>query len=247
MKKSLINGGLMAIALVLGLPAGNAEAQDFSNAYITPRLLYSFQSGDMSSANYNIGGSRGSVFGGSKDDKVLGFGISAGLDLEYAYNYPIRVELEYAYHGMGEYEKHAGPLRVGTDIYSASQRFKVKTHTFMVNGFYDIPTNGPLNPYIGGGIGMSYMRTKYRTVGDVNGFSAKHSNAVRDWNFAWNLGGGLSYQINEVVALDLGYRYYDFGKVEAERMYVPTANYNGKPSIDIDAHELSVGLRFASF
>lgn len=248
MKKLLIKGGLMALSLCLGLPAGNAMAQDFSNVYVTPRIIYSKQSGDMDSVKWNEGGPYStSILSKDDSDNRLGFGISAGIDLEYEYAMPIRLELEYAYHGQGQFDSGWKQYYAGGNDYRGKQSFKVQTHTFMVNGFYDIKTNGPVTPYVGGGIGMSYLKSKYKGTLNLNGTEGRVSKNTRDSQFAWNLGGGLAYQVNDIMAIDVGYRYYDFGEVDMSRFNVGYVGFSGKPSLDMSAHEFSVGLRFSSF
>lgn len=248
MKKLLIKGGLVALSLCLGLPVGNAMAQDFSSVYVTPRLIYSIQNGDMNSTRWDGGGSYyNSILNKDVNSKRFGVGISAGLDFEYIYALPLRVELEYAYHGKGKFDSGWKRNFYGTNDYNAKQVFNVKAHTFMVNAFYDIKTNSPVSPYVGGGLGMSFLDSKYRTDINLNGTRAMVTQTTRDNQFAWNLGGGLAYQINDIVAVDVGYRYYDFGKVDFSRFDIGHVSYSGKPSLDMTAHEFSVGLRFSSF
>ncbi|MGL4209491.1 MAG: outer membrane protein, partial [Candidatus Adiutrix sp.] len=63
-----------------------------------------------------------------------------------------------------------------------------------------------------------------------------------NWNFAWNVGGGVGWYLNENLSLDLGYRYVDLGT--AAPGHIKVENYVTDANLDYTAHELSVGLRF---
>lgn len=247
MKKNLIRSGLLALGLMTALPAGSIGAQEFNSMYVTPRLIYSYQYGDMSSNKWTPGGGpfSASVLGGEKDDKVFGLGVAVGTDLSYTTTYPVRVELEYVYRGKGEFS-NSKSLFTNGQLYSASQKFEVKAHSLMGNVFYDFNTNSAFTPYIGGGLGLAYLKTDYKTSMS-NGGSGSASMSNKDWNLAWNVGGGFAYYLNDGLALDVGYRYVDLGKGEAGNLNVRHMGYSGSPSIDFTAHEFSVGLRFSGF
>lgn len=132
-------------------------------------------------------------------------------------------------------------------------------YNLMANAFIDLGTYVGFTPYIGGGIGVAY--NKYRVVtGDrdcVNQSTtagntttifecddaSAYEGAVESesqYNFAYSLGAGVSYQVSQNTSIDLGYQY----------LAVPDAKYvssdgNG-PSIHegIDYHQIKVGLRY---
>lgn len=230
MRAKLINTGLAALALALASPVTMAPAQEISSLYITPKFFYSFQKGDLSSAHAE----GQSYLGGGDDDQNLGIGVSVGTDFAYYYDTPVRLELEYLYHTEGQFTKRNRYVPAG-------QEFKVRAHSFLINGFYDFHTETQYTPYVGLGLGMAYLKTKY------NGYvgNARHSASSNDWNFAWNLGAGVAYNVSDTLALDLGYRYMDLGKGK-----VGSYNYGGlrgDPKVDLTSHTISLGLRFSGF
>lgn len=247
MKKKLIRCGLFALALTVGLPAAQAPAQEFNSMYIAPKIVFSRKTGDMSSAKWfnDDGWSRG-VLGGSDHDNSFGFGLAIGNDFSLYAGYPIRMEFEYVYHGEGKFGNGPSVIYNNTKTQIASQSFKIKAHSFMVNGFYDIDLGAIATPYVGGGLGLAYLKSDYSSKSHVSGEESVHvKTSNNDWSFAWNLGAGVSFAINDLTALDVGYRYYDLG--EAEPGSVNTSGYRGSPKIDMTSHELSVGLRFSMF
>lgn len=252
MKNNLTRCGLFALALTVGLSAAPASAQEFSSLYVTPKVLYSRQSGDMSKANWTQNGwSRGVLEGKEKDDS-FGFGLALGNDFSYSSAYPFRLEAEYVYHGEGKFGK--GPSIVNSldnaGNYIASQKFNIKAHSLMVNGFYDVNMDSAFTPYIGGGIGMAYLKSSYTSDLRVNGNEGHRvSTSSNDWRLAWNIGGGVSYALDNQISLDFGYRYYDLGTAEPGSVNYssPPTGYRGSPEVDLTAHEFSVGLRFSGF
>lgn len=247
MNKKLIRCGLFALALTVALPAAPAPAQEFNSMYIAPKVVFSRKTGDMSNAKWiNSSGWSKGVLGGSDHDNGFGFGLAVGNDFSLYSGYPIRMEFEYVYHGEGKFDSGNSVIYNNTATHIASQSFDIKAHTFMINGFYDIDLGAIVTPYVGGGLGLAYLSSDYSSKShrsDQDTVHVKTSN--NDWSFAWNLGAGASFAIDDQVALDVGYRYYDMG--DAEPGMINASGYRGSPKVDLTSHELSVGLRFSIF
>ena len=115
---------------------------------------------------------------------------------------------------------------------SAPANGDVSALTFLVNGYYDFATGGPLTPYITAGLGFSNVEA------DSGGVSED------DNLFTYQLGVGVGYAISETVTLDLRYRYLGFEDFESSG-YDPdfAANYTEK--VEISSHNITAGLRFA--
>jgi opacity protein-like surface antigen len=130
------------------------------------------------------------------------------------------VELEYLYHGSQTFR-------------SSPSSHDVSAHSLLANAFLDIQTDTAFTPYVGGGLGLGYLKDQ---VNNGGGYSAK----VNRWNFVWNLGGGVAWSLNESMALDFGYRYMDLGKTEGVSLPSPS-------EVSLTAHEFGVGLRIMAF
>ncbi len=237
MKKHLMAASLAALSISFGL-AGAASAQEVSGLYFTPKILYSYQQGDMGNGSWNNGAWRADANLGREDtDSGFGAGLSAGYNIGYLNDIPIRVEAEYVYRGQASFG--VGPKSFGAN--TAGQKFEVTAHSLLGNVFFDIPTATALTPYFGGGLGLAYLNTDYST--HANGNSV--SNSGSDVNFAWNVGGGVAWSLNDSLALDIGYRYVDLGAADSGKVNIN--NFSGNSSVDYTAHELSLGLRFSAF
>lgn len=243
MSKKLLATGICALGLSLALPL-NASAQEMSSLYVAPKIFYSHQMGDLNSSKWVSGPWQASVLGGDQSDNNFGLGLALGMDLGYYYDLPVRLELEYAYRSKAKFGE--GPSAVYSDglTYTASHNFEVKAHSVMVNAFYDFNNQSVFTPYIGGGLGLAYLSTDYHSR-ISNGLSGAINTSNNDWNFAWNVGGGVTYHFSDSMALDLGYRYVDLGSAGSGSSSVN--NYVGSSSLDYTAHEIGLALRFSGF
>lgn len=84
----------------------------------------------------------------------------------------------------------------GTMIVGPGGTFaKVRQLSAIASVWVDIPTGLPIEPYVGGGFGLSGYHVKI--PGDSDGKA----------RFAWHLGGGAAYKFSSAIALTLDYRY----------------------------------------
>jgi opacity protein-like surface antigen len=134
----------------------------------------------------------------------LTYGVAIGYDfsrgrVEFAVDYKSH-ELsrltDVTETGVGD----RGNIDADGDIYALSS---------LVNGFYDIHLNAPVTPYIMGGAGIAKITVK------------KSGDKEADSVFAYQLGAGIGYDIDDDSILDLGYRFFttsdpEFDKAEAE-------------------------------
>lgn len=83
----------------------------------------------------------------------------------------------------------------------AIEHFRLYKHSFMANAYFDYLTCTPWTPYVGAGMGVSYLKAD---TGDY---------AKSVYTLGWQVMGGITYDINSHWTLDLGYRYADLGRV----------------------------------
>ena len=97
---------------------------------------------------------------------------------------------------------------------SAKETFNATT--LFGNVYYDFHNEAAFTPYVG-------------------------SQDERRTNFAWNVGGGVAFAVNDQVSIDAQYRYVDLGYTEV------SSNYGGESqSVGIRPynHEIMLGLRW---
>ena len=251
MKLKSILGAVLAGALALGSTLAHAQAGPI---YLTPKLLYSHQS--VKSFDSTMSGSVNSHYSsGDRTDNVFGGGLAIGYDFGAVGYTPFRTELEFLARGASEadYGKKISGATYDHSTIATGHSFKTKAYTLFANVYYDFVNDSNLTPYIGGGIGAAYLDTTSKiTIYDPNTSQVlERADGNQDgWNFAWNLGGGVAYQISDTTALDLGYRYTDMGEAEASsRAHHTYRNEHYRPhtKADISAHEFILGLRISGY
>jgi opacity protein-like surface antigen len=114
----------------------------------------------------------------------------------------------------------------------------LQSSVFMANGYADLGTWYGLTPYIGAGAGVSRLATTDYTSTLAPPFTPGLSNT--QWRFAWALMGGFAYTVTPNLAVDLGYRYMDFGDVDT------ASDAAGAMTLkNLAAHEVRVGVRWS--
>jgi opacity protein-like surface antigen len=163
-------------------------------------------------------------------DEVFVGGGAVGLAIPRALG-TLRVELE----GRGRNE-----FRGETDSFQPPDPtffYDVEADdcwSVMSNAWFDLPMNDRLDVYAGGGLGAGgYNLTVDDTV--VTGTDSVS-------NFAWQVGTGVNYRLNDRLVLDMGYRYLDLGEADIELTDAFGASA-GNYTFDVTAHELLFQLR----
>ena len=101
----------------------------------------------------------------------------------------------------------------------------LETIALMLNGYYDFVQIGSVTPYINAGFGVAR-----HTAEASSGF---YKDSKSDTVLAFQLGTGISYELNETINLTLGYNY--LGREDADFSGI---KYN------YDAHEIKSGINF---
>ncbi len=104
----------------------------------------------------------------------------------------IRIESEIS-HQKNNYDKlNPGGINIGGDATSKA---------FLVNGYYDFKNNiSHITTFISAGIGAARVNMSSSAQGNVAGTS--------DTAFAYQIGAGFSFAVNETLSLDLKYRFF---------------------------------------
>lgn len=166
--------------------------------------------------------------------------VGAGLGYKFTDN--IRADVTLGYRG---WYKASASTNVGASTVSGNA--DTKSFDGFANVYYDIGHFGRFTPYIGAGAGFANNRLDTASV-LVNGVTVASINSNSRTDFAWQAGVGTAYQITDAVALDVGYRYVDLGKISTG----DTLTINGGGSFsgatvekNLNANEIQVGLRIA--
>ncbi|MYZ48054.1 outer membrane protein [Propylenella binzhouense] len=129
----------------------------------------------------------------------------------------------------------------------ATEYADISAFTTMVNAYIDLGYYAGFSPYVGAGIGASYVTADngYGTVqkdGSITRYD--YSGSSSKWNFAWALMAGVGYEFSPNLALDVGYRYLNLGSAESPVLQGLTSRIKYE---DLSAHEIRVGLRYTIY
>jgi opacity protein-like surface antigen len=145
-----------------------------------------------------------------------GYLLSFGAGFHLSENVRVEGEISYRSQEIGSVEAtHMAVTGIGMDDGSG----KITSSAAMVNAWIDFPLLPYLTPYFGGGIGAVQTR-----VGDFSIITypvVPNPDETRttlldeaDWQMAYQVGGGIGFELSEGVVIDMGCRY--FGTADPE-------------------------------
>ena len=256
-----------ALALVCTLTPNGLQAAEKTGVYVAPKFNLGFMNwqaqGNGSADFAPLNGADSFSFDSNRTNTVFGGALAVGYDFSRQFDVPVRVEVEYGIYSGGkgstESKIDTGKLLPGIPT-DASAEFDIKImniQTLMANLYWDFHNDSAFTPYIGGGIGMAFIQSKgsifvdAKNLADPNGsFTAEKSFGIKNTtNFAWQIGAGCSYDFNETVALDLGYRFMSLGTVKTKscdfsQQSFGTMNMSAQGKAkNIYMHQIGLGLR----
>lgn len=131
---------------------------------------------------------------------------------------------------------------VGGGPYYSSEKAKISALTPLLNVYADLGTYHGFTPYVGAGIGASYIMVDNYKFTNPNGVGGKIK-GDNDWSFSWALMAGVGYQVSDNLIIDAGYRYLNLGDGKTKK----ASGFNGNKPVkfdDLQAHEFRVGVRY---
>jgi outer membrane autotransporter protein len=230
--------GLSTLAALLMTPC-MAQADEVG-LYVAPKLGYGKLKGyDVKVVDKFDGDTEKISVSG---DNVFGGGIAVGYDFHKRFNLPLRAELEYAGFNDAK-DKYKESFTDGYATVSGTVAVSVGAKTLFANAYYDFRNNSKFTPYVGLGLGGSFLDTKVKLTGTYEDpfvtVSTSETIKKSNNNFAWNVSGGVAYAFTSNISLDLAYRYANLGKIKY------SDEYEKVNSNDLGMHQVMVGLRVA--
>jgi opacity protein-like surface antigen len=110
--------------------------------------------------------------------------------------------------------------------------------TWLWNAYLDLGSWAGFTPYVGAGVGASYLRPTGLQFSPVIAFNEDQKASM---DFSWAVMAGLSYSISPGLMIDASYRYLDIGSPRT-RLVLPAGgeiNYG-----EWTANEFRLGLRY---
>lgn len=245
---------LVVASLLMSSICYGAEGQ--TGVYIAPKFVYGLT--QMRNVNHDSLGEEGSygwIFTnyhiGNDTDDAFGGSFAIGYDFNKQYDIPVRTELEYSLFSKVKAEKHY-PLSqfIEGEMLTDDQTYKIQS--LFLNLYWDIENSSRFTPYIGGGIGVGFIKTgfgRHHYNIDLSSPGYEEEDRYRDLgkrtetNFIWNLGVGVGYEINDNWVVDLGYRFVNLGSVTTAT-YVTPDSFTTTKTDHLYQHQFSLGIRY---
>ncbi len=165
-------------------------------------------------------------FGVRPDANLSGATVDIQNDPAFVINGAIGVELNPMIRVEGEIGYHLNTA----DLLPFTNEFTFSMVSFMGNGYFDIPTNSPLRPYFGAGVGFAVAGVEE----DVGGITSTDSDLVG----AFQLMAGIGFDISPRATLTFGYRYFT---TTDPNFFVAFA---GPFETEFTSHDFLFGARF---
>ena len=216
---ALIRSALSVAAVAAVVSGGTAVAQQpaSSSTRFFQGLYLSGAVGAHQTSDADLSG--GAISVSNETDSGLAGLVGLGMQLG-ATNW--RVELEGGYR-----ESDVDSLS------SVSGSGDVDAVSVLGNLFYDIEINKRLDLYLGGGLGLADV--------DYSGVSPVGSASIsdNDMGWAWQLGTGAAFALNDRLKVTLDYRFLNI-----ENLDFPTTPSVAEVNSEYEDHAIFIGLRF---
>lgn len=165
-----------------------------------------------------------------------------GIGVGYKFNDYLRADITLDYETQAQAKGYA-VCNLCTGSFS-EEYTDIDVWTTMLNAYVDLGTWNRLTPYVGAGVGASYVRTDNAFSVNPGQSDGVFQGTNGTWNFAWALMAGASYAVTDNLAIDAGYRYKDLGDAETV-VYDGVRTGQGRVHWeDLTAHEFRMGARY---
>ena len=97
---------------------------------------------------------------------------------------------------------------------TSMEDYRQEISTITAQLYYDVPFKSAIRPFFNAGIGRHDTKLKKDKVYDYT----RHGTA-------WNVGGGVTWNLSNAVNMDLGYRYLNIGDFKTREGTLKTQNH----------------------
>ncbi|MDR2141030.1 MAG: outer membrane beta-barrel protein [Deltaproteobacteria bacterium] len=191
------------------------SSQQVERRIVTKEALTSDFGDRLNARHVNLGDFSHGSFGG---------GLAVGYDFFPSMGWPLRAEIEFIARAYKDVkENHKTNLSVtdsngdtASEEIRVNEHSEIGIHTALLNLYYDFHNSSVFTPFVGAGVGLAVLHGKLRRA-DITApnlqaeFETDAEGDYGDAQFAWALGAGVNYAINQDWSLDLSYKYTNAG------------------------------------
>jgi opacity protein-like surface antigen len=187
-----------------------------------------------------------------QDSSLLGLGVGYELNNWLRFDVTGEYRTGAAFKALGSYDQGTCLVSgvTGTCFDNYSGNFSAAV--FMANAYVDLGTWWCLTPYLGAGVGAAYDRISgVQDIGPLPpgtvGFGYTYQDSS-NWNLAWNVQAGLTYNVSDNFKIDFSWRYLDMGSPQSSNIFCQntstTAPCNFFTLKDMTSQDFRIGLRW---
>jgi opacity protein-like surface antigen len=192
---------------------------------------------------------------GIQDTSMFGFGIGyewnswLRFDVTGEYRTQAAFKATGSFFGTADFCPNLGSGGTGTcfDVNTGTMSSEV----FLANVYIDLGTWWCITPFIGAGIGTAHnMIAGVQDNGIISngsvGFGFTQNDSAQ-WDLAWDVQAGLTYNVNDNLKIDLSWRYLNLGSPQTAA--VQCQNTNACPGAiytlhDVTSQDFRIGVRW---
>jgi opacity protein-like surface antigen len=226
------------IGLAVLIPMGAARAADMPyGSYVAPgpqvqeffSAWYLRLDGGYRVDSVSGGTALGNAFTSSslKDTGTIGGGVG------YKWGW-FRADVTFDY--------GSGPKFVGDTAATDHVTAKLSSFTGLLNGYIDMGSWWGFTPYIGAGVGTSYLKPAQFVLSNPLLVTSTIASDAK-WDFSWAAMAGVSYALGPSFMIDASYRYLNLGEARSS-VYQPAGAPGEVKYGNWTAQEVRIGLRY---
>jgi opacity protein-like surface antigen len=166
-----------------------------------------------------------------------------GVGIGYDWNNWLRLEATAEYRSKAEVTAF-GSYTFGGAVFGDSYHGYLKSWVFLANAFIDLGTWDCFTPFVGAGVGGAYNTMSDLTDIGIGTSGRGIGRNSSDWNLAWALYAGMSYEVSKNFKIDLTYRYLNYGSVTDTIDCIGGCNADSYKFKDLYSNDIMIGLRW---
>jgi opacity protein-like surface antigen len=168
--------------------------------------------------------------------------VFVGGGVGYEWNNCLRFDVTAEYRGRTQVNAR-GVFDQNTGQGDAYQGY-IKSWVFLGNAFVDLGTWNCFTPFVGFGVGGSYVTLADFVDMGIGTTGAGFGRNSSKWNFAWALHAGVAYDVSKSLKIELAYRYLNYGSVTDTIDCIGGCIADSYKFSNLHSHDIMLSLRW---
>lgn len=171
------------------------------------------------------------------DSMFIGGGVG------YEWNSWLRFDATAEYRSKAQVNAF-GSYTFGGGTFGDAYQGYIKSSVFLLNAYVDLGTWECFSPFVGVGVGGAYNTLANFTDIGIGTSGRGVGRNSSEWNLAWALYAGLTYNVSKTFKVDLSYRYLDYGSITDTVDCFGGCNPDSYKFGNLHSHDIMLGFRW---